>query len=437
MISLSLEAVREAETITSLGRIEEITGSLLIARGIQSAIGDHCRILDPEGRVVGNAKVIGFRNGGLVLTPLGPVEGIAHGFSVEGSGGPLRSPVGDALLGRVIDALGRPLDGRGPLNDMRRAPVESAVLPALERPRIREMLETGIRSIDAPLAIGKGQRIGIFAGSGVGKSSVLASLARNTNADVNVIALVGERGREVNEFLEDALGPEGLARSVVVVTTSEEPAVLKVQAATYACRLAEHFRSGKRDVVLMVDSITRVAMAQREIGLAAGEPPTSRGYTPSVFALLPRLIERAGTSQEGSITGIYSVLVEGDDMDEPVSDHLRSVLDGHVVLSRKLAMRNHYPAVDILASTSRVMADIVTDRHAHLASTLRNHMARFAEVEDLVAIGAYRPGGSPEVDRAVELDAPIRAFLTESGPSSFEDSLDTLERLFGTPETSS
>ena len=271
----------------------------------------------------------------------------------------------------------------------------------------------GIRAIDAAITLGKGQRVGIFAGSGIGKSTVLGMLARGTDADVSVIALVGERAREVKEFIEDSLGEEGLRRAVVIVTTSDEPAIRKVHAVATACRIAEHFRDDAQDVMLLVDSITRVAMAQREIGLAAGEPPTTRGYTPSVFSFIPKILERAGTASEGSITGIYTVLVEGDDLDEPVADHMRSVLDGHIVLSRALAQRHHYPPIDVLGSKSRVMDDVIDAAHARLDAELRRVMATYAEVEDLVRIGAYRPGGAADVDRAVQLHEPIARYLAQ------------------------
>jgi flagellum-specific ATP synthase len=405
--------ITRARPIRALGRIDELTGSILAARSVQAALGEHCLLLSPSGRIIGDAVVVGFRQQRLLLAPFDHMSGIAPGCMVEPTGAQLGIPLGPGLLGRAIDALGNPVDGRGSLERVRRRAVESPPPEALSRPRIDQPLITGIRAIDAAITIGKGQRMGVFAGSGVGKSTLLGMLARGTAADVSVIALIGERGREAKEFVDEILGAEGLERSVLVITTSDEPAIRKVHAAAAASRIAEFFRDQGLDVLLLMDSITRVAMAEREIGLAAGQPPTTRGYTPSVFALIPRLLERAGRSPRGSITGIYTVLVEGDDMDEPVADHMRSILDGHIVLSRALAHRNQYPAIDLLASTSRVMSRVVNASQLRLAGELRRTMATYAEVEDLVRIGAYRAGTSPEVDRAVRLDPKIRAFLTQ------------------------
>ncbi len=412
-------ALQRAKPIRGLGRIDEMTGSILVARGIEAALGEHCYLLSPRGQIIGDAVVIGFRREQILLAPFDHLSGIAPGCMVEPTATPLRIPVGQGLLGRAINALGRPVDSRGGLNKVRRIAVESPPPQALSRPRIDQPLVTGIRAIDAAITIGKGQRMGVFAGSGVGKSTLLGMLARGANADVSVIALIGERGREAKEFVDDILGDEGLKRSVLVISTSDEPAIRKVHAAAAACRIAEFFRDHGRDVLLLMDSITRVAMAEREIGLAAGQPPTTRGYTPSVFALIPRLLERAGRAPSGSITGIYTVLVEGDDMDEPVADHMRSILDGHIVLSRAIAHRNQYPAIDLLASTSRVMSSVVDPAHSKLAGELRRTMATYAEVEDLVRIGAYRSGTSPEVDRAVGLNPKIRDFLAQREDESY------------------
>lgn len=428
-----LEALRRADPLRSIGRIEALTGSLLVAGGVQATLGEYCRVLSRQGRVLGAAVVVGFRGEQLLLSPFDKLEGVSSGCAIEPTGTPLGAPVGDGLLGRTIDALGRPADGGRELRNVRQVPVDAAPPAALARPRIREALVTGIRAIDTAITLGKGQRVGIFSGSGVGKSTLLGMLARGSSADRTVIALVGERGREVREFVEDNLGAAGLERTVMVVTTSDEPAVRKVHAVATACRIAEHFRDQGLDVLLLVDSITRVAMAQREVGLEAGEPPTTRGYTPSVFSLIPRLMERAGTAPQGSITGLYTVLVEGDDLDEPVADHMRSILDGHIVLSRALAQRDHYPAIDLLASKSRVMSNVVDGEHQRLAGGLRQCLASYAEVEDLVRIGAYREGNVAEVDRAVRLHAPIQDFLRQPATASFQlpQTLAELTRIIG------
>jgi len=430
-----LDAIRSAATIRGIGRVEELSGSILRARGAAAVVGEICHVLAADGERLGDAVVVGFRGDHLVLTPFDELGGLAPGCGIEPTGRPLGAPVGEGLLGRVVDALGRPIDGGGALRGVRTVAVDSAPRSALARPRIGEVLVSGIRAVDAAITLGKGQRVGVFAGSGVGKSTVLGMLARGTGAERCVIALVGERAREVKEFIDDALGEEGLRRSVVVVTTSDEPAVRKVHAVATACRIAEQFRDQGRDVMLLVDSITRVAYAQREIGLAAGEPPTTRGYTPSVFALLPKILERAGTSPSGSITGIYTVLVEGDDLDEPVADHMRSVLDGHIVLSRTLAHRHHYPAIDLLGSKSRVMGDICGDAHLKLDAELRRTLATYAEIEDLVRIGAYRAGGSADVDRAVRLQGSIMDFLAQDRHrcAPFDETLAELARLLAIP----
>jgi FliI/YscN family ATPase len=345
--------------------------------------------------------------------PLGPIEGIHPGLAVVATKKPLTVNVGSQLLGRILDGLGRPLDGKGPVGGDEQRPVFSSVPNPLHRRRIAEPFETGIRGIDSLVTVGKGQRMGIFSGSGVGKSVMLGMMAKNCQSDINVIALVGERGREVREFIERDLGEEGLKRSVVIVATSNEPNLIRLKGAMVAASIAEYFRDMGKDVLLLVDSVTRMAQAQREIGLAVGEPPATKGYTPSVFAMLPNFLERAGTSAKGTVTAMYTVLVEGDDMDEPISDAARSVLDGHVVLSRRLAHRNHYPAVDVLQSVSRCMNDVITPEHAALAGRIRDLMAAYRENEDMIQIGAYASGSNERVDRAIKLHGALGGFLRQ------------------------
>jgi flagellum-specific ATP synthase len=363
--------------------------------------------------------------------PLGELGGISAGSDVVSLGKPLQVGLSRALLGRVLDGLGRPLDGRGPIAGAVPAEISGRPPNALTRRRVDTPLSLGVRAIDGLLTCGRGQRVGIFAGSGVGKSTVLGMIARNTEADVNVIALVGERGKEVRDFVERDLGEIGLQRSVVVVATSDQPALVRIKAAFVATRIAEYFRDDGLDVMLMMDSVTRFAMAQREVGLAIGEPTTTRGYTPSVFALLPKLLERAGTSDCGTITGLYTVLVDGDDMNEPVADAVRSILDGHIVLSRKLAAANHYPAIDILASVSRVMGDVVSPQHGAAASAVRDLMATYREAEDLINIGAYVAGSNPRVDLALARNDEIRAFLRQgiNERSTFESAERAIAQL--------
>jgi flagellum-specific ATP synthase len=377
------------------------------------------------------AEVIGFRDSLTLLYPFTALTGVRRGNRVRLKGTSRWLRVGEELLGRVVNSQGRALDARPQPAAMARVPLDRPPPPAVERPRIDATLATGIRALDGLLTCGKGQRMGIFAGSGVGKSVLLGMMARYTSADVNVIALVGERGREVNEFLERDLGPEGLARSVVVVATSDEPALLRVQAAQTATAIAEYFRDLGRDVLLIMDSITRFAMAQREIGLAAGEPPTTRGYPPSVFALLPKLVERAGRAAKGSITGFYSVLVEGDDPQEPISDAVRGLLDGHTWLSRKLAARSHYPAIDVLSSISRLMNDIVPRKQQDAAGAIRELLAAHRDHEDLISIGAYRRGANKTVDAAIEMQDEINRYLRQrvDEPATLADAAAALNQL--------
>ena len=376
-------------------------------------IGEICKIYVDRQQHPLLAEVVGFRDSRVLLMPLGMMEGIKPGSEVVATRSTHHVNGGPELLGRVLDGLGNPLDDRGPLPTHTRYPVNAPPPDSLKRSRITEPLGLGVRSIDGCLTVGRGQRVGIFAGSGVGKSTLLGMIARSTQADVNVIALTGERGREVRDFIEESLGEEGLARSVVVVATSDQPALVRIKASLVATAVAEYFRDQGLDVMLMMDSVTRLAMAQREVGLAIGEPPATRGYTPSVFALLPRLLERSGAGERGSITGLYTVLVDGDDMNEPVADAVRGILDGHIVLSRSLAQQNHYPAVDILQSVSRVMPAVTTLVHRAAAGETRSLLAAYREAEDLINIGAYAEGSNPRIDRARKYIDAIRAFLRQ------------------------
>jgi flagellum-specific ATP synthase len=394
------------------GRVRDLIGLIIEATGLQVEMGEVCLVGDGRDRPAVATEVVGFRGGRTLLMPLGELHGISPGTSVHPTGQPFKVAVGDRLLGRVIDGLGAPLDGFGELEDVSWRRATATPPDALSRPRISERVGLGVRALDTLVPCGRGQRLGIFAGSGVGKSSLLGMIARSTTADVNVIALVGERGREVREFIERDLG-DALAHSVVVVATSDQPALVRMQAAFTATAIAEHFRDEGHNVMLMMDSVTRFAMAQREVGLAIGEPPATRGYTPSVFALLPRLLERAGTSPNGSITGLYTVLVDGDDMNEPIADAVRSILDGHIVLSRSLAHAGHYPAIDVLASVSRLIGEITTPEVREAGQRLRSAMAAYREKEDLISIGAYQRGNDPLLDAAITLRPVIDGFLRQ------------------------
>ncbi|MBO8127197.1 MAG: flagellar protein export ATPase FliI [Firmicutes bacterium] len=409
------------------GRVSRVVGLTVESVGPDVRLGELCYIISPKGQRVA-AEVVGFQEDNVLLMPLDDMAGVSPGAKVRGTGVGLEVPVGQQLLGRVLDGLGNPIDGKGPLCLRNAYPLEASPPNPLFRQRITEPLSVGVRAIDGLLTLGKGQRIGIFAGSGVGKSTLLGMIARNTSADVNVIALIGERGREVREFIERDLGEEGLARSVVIVATSDQPALVRVKGTQVATAIAEYFRDQGCDVVLMMDSLTRFALAQREIGLAIGEPPTTRGYTPSVFALLPKLLERAGMGETGSITGLYTVLVDGDDFNEPVSDSARAILDGHIILSRDLANQNHYPAIDTLASASRVMGDVVEPRHLEAAAKVKQILATYRKAEDLVNIGAYKKGSNPLIDVALENIDAINAYLRQAVNEgcSFADSLDRL-----------
>ncbi|HEX7083927.1 MAG TPA: FliI/YscN family ATPase [Gaiellaceae bacterium] len=407
-----VEAIRVADLQRRRGRVRSLIGLVIEATGLRAEVGELCTISAGRNGDAVAAEVVGFRDGATLLMPLGEMHGIGPGNPVSATGKPFRLPVGEELLGRVLDGLGRPLDELPPPDaDEHRSTVAAPPSP-LQRARITRRLSLGVRALDGFVPCGTGQRLGIFAGSGVGKSSLLGMIARSTSADVNVICLVGERGREVREFVERDLG-DALERSVVVVATSDEPALVRIKAAFAATTIAEWFRDRGQDVVLMMDSVTRLATAQRELGLAIGEPPAARGFTPSVFALLPRLLERAGTSDVGSITGLYTVLVEGDDMNDPVADAVRSILDGHCVLTRELAHRSHYPAVDVLQSVSRLQGEVTEPEVRRAASELRELLALHREKEDLISIGAYSPGSDSRIDRAIELLPAIDGFLRQ------------------------
>ncbi len=395
------DRISRVSTIRQFGKVTQVVGLVIESAGPAISIGRLCTIENHDGSRI-QAEVVGFRDDRLLLMPYGPITGINPGAIVTSTSDQLRIPVGDALIGRVLDGLGQPMDGKGPISTAVTRGASSDPIPVLQRTRINEPVRTGVKVIDAMAAVGKGQRMGIFAGSGVGKSVMLGMIARNSSADVNVIALVGERGREVREFIERDLGEEGLKRSVVVAVSSDQPALIRIKGAMVATAIAEHFREQGKDVMLLMDSVTRVAIAQREIGLAIGEPPATKGFTPSVFALLPQLLERAGCDENGSITGLYTVLVEGDDFNEPVSDAVRSILDGHVALSRRLASLNQYPAVDCLDSLSRLMKDVVPAEDVALAGEVREIISTYSEAEDLINIGAYVKGSNPRIDRAID-----------------------------------
>lgn len=414
--------VRNTELVRLTGRVTGYVGLTVESDGPHAKVGDLCTLEDLHTRQKLPAEVIGFRHGRVLLMPLGDGRGIGPGWVVSATGDVLTAGVGDELLGRVVNALGEPIDAGPPLVTTMRRPLDDAPPHPLKRPRITERLTTGVRAIDTLLTIGKGQRIGLFAGSGVGKSTLLGMIARTSSADVNVIALVGERGREVRDFLERDMTAEAIARSVTVVCTSDQPALLRLKAAQTATAIAEYFRDRGADVMLLMDSVTRWALAQREVGLAAGEPPTTRGFPPSVFALLPRLLERAGRSHRGSITGIYTVLVEGDDLAEPISDSCRAILDGHIALSRRLASQNHYPAIDVLDSVSRVANDVLTPDERLMAGETRDLLATWREAEDLIAVGAYKKGTSGRIDRAIAVNDLLNAFLRQDIGETVDES---------------
>ena len=409
-----MEALQGVRAVHKYGRVTDIVGILAEGKGITPRIGSICEIVGRDGEPPLPAEVVGFRKGSVLLMPIGDLAGVSPGSRIRETSSPAVVPVGNALCGRVLDGLGSPIDGKGPITSDERRPLHSAPPHPLQRTRIDEPLDLGVRAINALATVGKGQRMGIFAGSGVGKSMLLGMIARHTSARINVIALIGERGREVREFIEKDLGEDAMTHSVVIVSTSDQPAVQRIRGAFTATAIAEYFRDRGMDVLLMMDSLTRFAMALREVGLAAGEPPTSKGYTPSVFSMLPRLLERAGTSASGSITGIYTVLVEGDDMNEPVADAARSILDGHLTLSRAMAARNHYPAIDILQSVSRVMRDIVPPEAIALAGRAREVLSNYRDAEDMIHIGAYVKRSDPGIDFAIARIDALNAVLRQA-----------------------
>lgn len=408
-----LSVLRNMDSVKLNGKITQIIGLVIESQGPSVSLGELCYIIPRNDESPIPAEVVGFRQERVLLMPIGEIQGIGPGCEVISAHRNLKVSVGRHLLGRIVDGLGNPIDGKGPILSDLQYPLHCMPPPPLSRQRIADPLSVGVRAIDGVLTMGRGQRIGIMAGSGVGKSTLLGMIARNTEADVSVIALIGERGREVREFVERDLGEEGLKRSVVVVATSDQPALVRIKGAMTATAIAEYFRDQGQNVILMMDSVTRFAMAQREVGLTIGEPPATRGYTPSVFAMLPKLLERSGTGAAGSITGIYTVLVDGDDMNEPIADAVRSILDGHIVLSRSIAAQNHYPAIDVLASVSRVMLEIVEREHYQAAQKMRSILATYREAEDLINIGAYVSGSNQEIDQAVRLISDVKQFLQQ------------------------
>ena len=417
------EALKESDFIVRYGKISQVVGLTIESIGPSVSVGELCTVNTKSGEIY--CEVVGFKDNKVLLMPLGEMSGIAPGSKVTAKGNSLNVVVGPQLKGKVLNGLGIPIDNTSIIQTNEKYPVLNKPPDPLKRKRISESLSLGVRAIDGLLTIGKGQRVGIFAGSGVGKSTLMGMIARNTKADINVIALIGERGREVREFIEKDLKEEGLARSVVVVATSDQPALVRLKGAFVATAIAEYYRDQGNDVLLLMDSLTRFAMAQREVGLAVGEPPVSRGYTPSVFALMPKLLERAGNSEYGSITGLYTVLVDGDDLTEPVTDTARGVLDGHIVLSRSLANKNHYPAIDVLASISRVMTDVITKEHKSTANEIKKVMAIYRESEDLINIGAYVRGSNSKIDYAIDVIDRINEFVLQEVEEvvSFEEVL--------------
>jgi len=420
-----LHDIQATDLIRHNGKVNQVIGVVIESHGPAMSVGETCEIRYKRNDGSITAEVVGFRDNKVLLMPLGELGGIGAGAEVKALGRPLMVSLSPLLLGRVLDGLGRPIDDKGEIIAERKAPTMAQPPDPLTRPRVKEALALGIRAIDGLLTCGKGQRVGIFSGSGVGKSTVLGMIARNTSADVNVIALVGERGKEVRDFIERDLGEDGLRRSVVVVATSDQPALIRIKAALVATTIAEYFRDQGLDVMFMMDSVTRFAMAQREVGLAIGEPTTTRGYTPSVFAQLPKLLERAGTSTSGTITGLYAVLVDGDDMLEPIADACRAILDGHIVLSRALAAANQYPAIDVLQSVSRVMPDVTDAAHQSAASAIRDLLATYKDAEDLINIGAYVSGSNPRIDLAIGKIESIRHYLRQGvrETSTYEEAL--------------
>lgn len=431
-----LSAIRKTDFVRRTGRVTQFFGLVVESRGPDVFLGELCEIYSRGQGTPIVAEAVGLKEGNVLLMPYGDVRGVSLGSEVIATGRTAHVPVGRSLLGRVIDAFGNPLDGRPLQTPETEYPLYPSPINPLGRARIEDVLETGVKAIDTMLTLGRGQRMGIFAGSGVGKSTLLGMIARNMNADVNVIALVGERGREVRDFIEENLGPAGLQRSVVVVATSDQPALVRSHAALAATAIAEYFRDHGLHVVLTMDSVTRFAMAQREIGLAIGEPPTARGYTPSVFAILPRLLERGGSTSEGSITAIYTVLVEGDDINDPISDSVRAILDGHIILSRTIATQGHYPAIDILNSTSRLLPDLLNADELKLVQDAIAVMSTYGKSREMVEIGAYRSGTNPKLDNAILLMPEIEQFLRQGVEQAIsrQDAMDKLRAVMSKRE---
>jgi len=435
MHSISIEkysrSLNSLNLVKYTGSVSQVIGLTIESKGPAVKVGEVCKIFPLKEDEPILAEVVGFKEKRVLLMPLGEMEGIGPGSKVEATGSSLQVKVGSELLGRVLDGLGNPLDGLGQIQEATTYPVMGKPPNPLVRAKISEPLSLGVRAIDGMLTCGNGQRIGIFAGSGVGKSTLLGMIARNTNAEVNVIALIGERGREVKEFIDNDLKEEGLRKSVVIVATSDQPPLIRMKGALLATSIAEYFRDQGKNVMLLMDSVTRFSMAQREVGLAIGEPPVTKGYTPSVFAILPKLLERSGTAEKGAITGLYTVLVDGDDMNEPIADAVRGILDGHIVLSRKMANRNHYPAIDVLSSISRVMANIVPQEHSQIANTIKEVISIYGEAEDLINIGAYSKGSNKKIDYAISNIERVNNFLQQSthDKTSFAESVELMKKI--------
>lgn len=405
----------KGNSLVKVGRVSRVIGLVIESEGPKASIGELCSLKDRSGNEICKSEIVGFKENNRILSMvLGDLHNISPNMEIEALGKSLSVNIGNGLLGRVLDGLGNPIDGKGTIGITKQRSIYANPPNPLQRKRISEPISTGVRALDGMLTFGKGQRVGIFAGSGVGKSTLLGMIARNTDADINVIALIGERGREVKEFIEKDLGEDGLRRSIVIVATSDSPPLMRVKAALVATTIAEYFRDQGLDVMMMMDSATRLAMAQREVGLTIGEPPTTKGYTPSVFSMLQKTMERTGTAEFGSITGLYTILVEGDDMNEPIADAARGILDGHIVLSRKLASLGHYPAIDILESISRVRNDIITQEHKSAIMTIQELIATYKGAEDLISVGAYQPGINPKTDRAVAFNDIINHFLKQT-----------------------
>ncbi|MBS4536053.1 flagellar protein export ATPase FliI [Clostridium sp. D2Q-14] len=426
-----IDEIDNIEFIKYRGVVTKVTGLTIESNGPLSKIGELCYIYPYNSKDPIMSEVVGFKEDKILLMPLGEMEGIGPGSIVVATGDTLRVNVGYELVGRILDGMGNPIDGKGPIKVNSKYPVSNLPPNPLERQKIKDVLPLGIKAIDGMLTCGKGQRIGIFSGSGVGKSTLMGMIARNALADVNVIGLIGERGREVREFIENDLKEEGLKKSIIVVATSDQPALVRMKGALLTTAIAEYFRDNNEDVMLLMDSLTRFAMAQREVGLAIGEPPVTRGFTPSVFSVLPRLLERSGNSDKGTITALYTVLVDGDDMNEPITDTVRGILDGHIVLSRDLANKNHYPAIDVLSSISRVMPNIVDDSHKNCANEIKDILSTYKTSEDLINIGAYKKGSNAKIDRAIKLNDNINNFLTQNVMEnySFKDVVNSMNSI--------